>query len=161
MGNYLFKFTYLNNDIIITPQIFVYDSEFEIENNYPYININSFHLSNVSILFKGKYHHNQIKKVYLIHDNGGNYNGYKYDITSESYFDNEKNTLNFIEKTLIDTQKQYHIEMIGDINTYIYYLHYIGIPNSNQFTSNNIEIDLTKNNNLLAINNRYSLNYMI
>ena len=44
------------------------------------------------------------------------------------------------------------------IHTFIIYIIF-EFPNSNQFTSNNIEIDLTKNNNLLTINNRYSFNF--
>ncbi len=64
LGNYIIKFTYLNNYIIIIPKVIIYDSQFKIKDTIPYIAIDTFYLNNVNILFERNYHHNQIRKVY-------------------------------------------------------------------------------------------------
>ena len=154
LGNYLFNFTYSSNDIVIIPYLIVYDSNFDIKDHGPFISLTEFTLEKVSIKFKGRYHHNQIKKVYLIEDMS--YNGFKTDITKNSNFDNESYSLIFKSYENKNSLNQYHIEMVGDINTYIYYLHYIGNPINNKLY-NMGEIDLTKNNIYLRIHNTFSV----
>ena len=76
LGNYIIKFSYLNNDIIIIPKIIIYEDSFSIKQD-SYFSINSFRLSNITIPFEGEYRSGQVKKIYFINDN----NRDKIDIT--------------------------------------------------------------------------------
>ena len=82
------------------------------------------------------------------------YNRFKTDITKNSNFENDSLIFNSNENK--NSLIQYHIEMVGDINTYIYYLHYIRNKLNNKLY-NMGEIDLTKNNIYLRIQNTFSI----
>ena len=154
LGNYLIKLKNKDEEYIITPQIIIYDSNFNIKDYYPYINIRAFDISNIHVSFDGKYHRNQINKVYLIKD-VQNYNGNKIDITEYFQFNIDKNNLTFIPGYInINETGQYHIEMKGYQTLFIYYFHLIGMANNLSIQNS---IDLTKNNNYLNISNSYSV----
>ena len=154
LGNYLIKLKNKDEEYIITPQIIIYDSNFNIKDHYPYINISAFDISNIHVSFDGKYHRNQINKVYLIKDIQ-NYNGSKIDITEYFHFNIDNNTLTFIPGYInINETGQYHIEMKGYQTLFIYYFHLIGMANNLSIQNS---IDLTKNNNYLNISNSYSV----
>ena len=156
LGNYIIKFTYINNDVIIIPKVIIYDKEFKIKDNIFFISTDIVNLNETYISFEGKYHHNQIKKIYLIEDNS-DFKGNKEDITSISFFDDNTNSLRFNSTKQINNKGQYHIEMEGDIQTFLYYFHYIGYVTNETLKINGLSINLAKKNNIIQITNNYSI----
>ena len=122
LGDYFIKFVYNNGKNVIVPMIYLYDGNFGLINYDPLVRVNPYSLNSVSIPFKGKYHHNQIVSVYLMKDNNGNF-GRKNQVQFK--FDKNLNLLNFTDQTQINELIQYHIEIVGEINHYHYYLYYI------------------------------------
>ena len=149
LGNYIIKFSYLNNDIIIIPKIIIYEDSFSIKQG-SYFSMNTFRLSNITIPFEGEYRSGQVKKIYFINDN----NRDKIDITSNANFNNKN--ISFNSNHEINNLNQYHIEIVGAIKTYYYYLYYLGSPTNEMFNLMN-NIDLTRKNNLLTVTNNYSV----
>ncbi len=151
LGNYIFKTVYSNEDkkyFIIFPYLIVYDSYFDIINYSPPIKTQPFSLSDIVLQFNisSSYHQNQMKNIYFVKDNKSLKKLEKIPVNF-NFNDNNK-TLTFNNKTNNLDYSQYHIEIIGDIKTIYYYIHYIQIPEKIYSTTTSTLL-INKNNNYI------------
>ena len=111
LGNYSLSYILEGNDIILIPDINIYNRNFEIIDKEYYITSGNFSLSEIKIVFNEGFHHNQILEIKLIKVK--NYNDISFNQIKDFGFDNENvNVLYFKDNNILDSG-EYRIEISG------------------------------------------------